>query len=255
MTSDNLHLYFILGVILFVAFALVLVAFFFKSQRALLQRELRNQQLAIAHREELIRASFAVQEEERQRIAADLHDEVGSKLSVLNLNLHRLAKVAGVDTSVVDDMRTLVTNTLATTRRISHDLMPPTLQQFGLSVALQELCDAIMGIEVQLDIEHDHSEERDSTTELQLYRVVQELIQNTLKHAEAERIHILLNRNPGELRLIYTDDGRGFDTSDERNLGGLGMKNLQNRLQAIQARYQFVSSPGEGMTLRVVHRP
>jgi len=258
LSTDNIYFMLGLGILAMLGLALTLVMFFFKSQKKLLQKQMQAQLMKITHQKELMFATFEVQEEERERIARDLHDEVGAKLSVLFLNLHQLSK-GDVDSDntkeVIKDMHDLVNNTIATTRRISHDLMPPTLENFGLSVALSELCESIRKggkLKVNIEVKEETALAHNKIADLHLFRVVQELINNSLKHAEADTITIKLWINAEQLKLEYKDNGKGFDMSADAHKKGLGMKNLENRLNMINAEFKVSSAPGQGMKVNIL---
>ncbi|MGK0364008.1 MAG: signal transduction histidine kinase [Saprospiraceae bacterium] len=259
-STDNVYLMIALGILAMLGLALTLVMFFFKSQKKLLQRQMQAQQMKITHQRELMFATFEVQEEERERIARDLHDEVGAKLSVLFLNLHQLGKddIEKSNTKeVIKDMHDLVNNTIATTRRISHDLMPPTLENFGLSVALSELCESIRKggkISVNIEVEEETALAHNKIADLHLFRVVQELINNSLKHAEADAISIKLWTTGAKLKLEYKDNGKGFDLNADAHQKGLGMKNIENRLNMIEADFKVSSIPGKGMKVNILRK-
>lgn len=260
LSTDNVYLMMAIGILAMLGLALTLVMFFFKSQKKLLQKQMQAQQMQIKHQKELMFATFEVQEEERERIARDLHDEVGAKLSVLFLNLHQLGKGDAEKSNskeVIKDMYDLVNNTIATTRRISHDLMPPTLENFGLSVALSELGESIEKggeIKVNIDVEEKEALAHNKIADLHLFRVIQELINNSLKHAEADTISIKLWTEETELRLEYKDNGKGFDKNAAAHKKGLGMKNLENRLNMIEADFEVTTAPGAGMKVNILRK-
>lgn len=257
LQTDNIYLMLLTGILAMLGLAFTLVMFFFKYQKTLLQKQMQNQKLKLQHQEELMFATFEVQEEERERIARDLHDEVGAKLSVLYLNLYQLEKgqISGEGANeVIKEMHNLVNNTIATTRRISHDLMPPTLENFGLSVALTELGESIQKggkINVNVEVEEETALKHNKIADLHLFRVVQELINNSLKHSEADTISIKLIVDENSLKLDYKDNGKGFDLDANAHKKGLGMKNLENRLNMIKATFEVFSAPGQGMCVQV----
>lgn len=257
-STDNIYLMMAIGILSMLGLAVTLVMFFFKSQKNLLQKQMQAQQMKIRHQKELMFATFEVQEEERNRIARDLHDEVGAKLSVLFLNLHQLSKENNETSNakeVIRDMHDLVNNTIATTRRISHDLMPPTLENFGLSTALSELCEGIRKggqVEVDIEVEETIALAHNKTADLHLFRVIQELINNSLKHAEADTISIRLRITEQKLRLEYKDNGKGFDMNAAAHKKGLGMKNLENRLNMIEADFKVNSALGKGIKVNIL---
>ncbi len=238
-------------IMLLLAFAFVLLAGF--SQRRILKEKMNAQALEIEHREELLHSTILTQEEERRRIAKDLHDDLGSKLNVLKLNLYQFKKYSDNSPAfleVMDEVKSLLNTTIGTTRRISHELLPPTLQDFGLPTALEELCDGFSRtgtIDIDLDLEDSDLRLPEVNSELQLFRVVQELINNSIRHGAAQNIALSLRQNPQSFQLHYQDDGKGFDVKKLEERKGLGLKNIDSRLHMIGASIRYESAPGEGV--------
>lgn len=240
-----------LGILIMVALSLIMVAFAGKAQRRILQQRMDTQALELRYQQELVQKNLQTQEEERQRIAAHLHDDIGSKLGVLHLAFHRLIRLPAPSEehdqmkAEIDD---LIANALGRVRAISHELLPPTLEDFGLIEALKELCDHIRktgALDVQLQTELERADTGDAATELHLFRIVQELCNNTLKYAQADRIIIQLQRRAGKKQLLYSDNGRGFDP-DTVVRKGLGLKNLESRAKMIGAELNIQTAPGKG---------
>ena len=237
-----------IGIMLLLALAFVL--FFNFSQGKLRREQLKAQAAKLAHQEELLHSNILTQEEERARIAKDLHDEVGSKLNVLHLYLHQLRRKAPEAQSSIQDMLSVINDTIHTTRRISHDLLPPTLASFGLQVAIEELCERLEQahtLAITFTAEGERPAGIAPIVELNLFRILSELLSNTLKYAQASQIHIHLWQQPGQLVLHYRDDGRGFDPADPANQKGLGMQNIQSRLQMVAGQLDLQSAPGKGV--------
>ncbi len=240
-----------IGILIMVALALSLVWFSNRAQKQILRQQMHNQQIELQYQQELIQKNLLVQEEERRRIASDLHDEIGSKLNVLHLNMHRLRKMEpqtdGFD-ETVEDINGLISNTIDATRRISHELMPPTLEDFGLIEALKELGQHVSqsgAAEVDFSSEVARAAIGDANTELNLFRVFQELISNSLRHGKADRIHIRIASAGECIEFHYQDNGKGFDVK-ETGKKGLGLRNIESRLRIVGAAYQANSKPGEG---------
>lgn len=235
--------------------AMAFVLFFSFSQNKLRKEQLKAQQTKLEYQEKLLHSTLQTQEEERSRIAKDLHDEVGSKLNVMNLFLHQLSKKAPEASGSIAEMKEVLNDTLQTSRRISHDLLPPTLEKFGLTVAIEEVAERLSQSD-QLQVEFESSGQRpqppNNMLEIHLFRVLQELINNTLKYAGASRIYIQLTQSEAETRLLYQDDGVGFDPHSMSSQKGLGMKNIESRLQMIGGHYQLHTAPGQGVKVEVV---
>ncbi|MBC7773997.1 MAG: sensor histidine kinase, partial [Phycisphaerae bacterium] len=195
-----------------------------------------------------------VQDEERQRIAAQLHDDICSKLGVLHLSFHRLRRIEVVNEQYLEmckEINDLIANTLETTRRISHELVPPTLEDFGLLEALNELCEQIRktgAVDIRLEYNVTRADLRDVATELNLFRIVQELANNSLKYAEASIIGLQLIKDDKEIRLHYSDNGKGFDF-EKKDTKGLGLKNIKNRAKIIGTQCEINTAPGQGFEI------
>ena len=244
------------GILIMIALALVVVAYTGRAQRRMLLQRMQAQAAELRHQEELVRHNLATQEEERKRIASNLHDDIGSKLGVLHLTFHRLRRTDAANDqygAMCEEIDGLIATTLDTTRRISHELLPPTLEDFGLLEALQELCESIRktgALEVQLDIDLERSDLGGADTELHLFRIVQELCNNTLKYAQADHIFIKLGKTNRGKQLSYRDDGQGFDP-DKIKSRGLGMKNLESRAKTIGGAWHIRTAPGQGFEASV----
>ncbi len=240
-----------IGILIMVALALVMVSYANRAQRRILTQHMEAQAAELRHQQDLLQRNMIVQEEERQRIAAQLHDDIGSKLGVLHLTFHRLRRTEAQSEQygpMCEEITGLIARTLDTTRRISHELLPPTLEDFGLLEALQEFCEGIRktgAVEMQLEHSVSRTDLRDATTELNLFRIVQELTSNTLKYANARLITVQLHKNEGKVQLRYCDNGQGFDLENTRSKG-LGLKNLENRVRIIAGDWKINTRPGQG---------
>jgi len=240
-----------IGILIMVALALAFVWYFNRAQKQILRQQMYNQQLELHHQQDLLQKNLLVQEEERRRIASDLHDEISSKLNVLHLNVHRLRKMEPQShdyDQTVDDINSLISNALDTTRRISHELMPPTLEDFGLIEAVKELGQHVSqsgAAQIRFESEATREDIGDATTELNLFRIIQELISNSLRHGKATQIDVRFLRHDHGIELNYRDNGKGFDLAQTEKKG-LGLRNIESRVRIIGASFQVNSNPGKG---------
>jgi signal transduction histidine kinase len=240
------------GIVIMLGLTLTIIVFFIRSQRKMFEKQMQLQRLELTHKEQLLYSTITTQEEERKRIAKDLHDEVGSKLNVIHLNLFRLKKVASTPelATTVTEIFTVINEAINTTRRIAHDLLPPTLESFGLKEAIKELCDSYLNVEgVTFRFEVMQHEDRkiDKVVEVNIFRVIQELVSNSLKHAAASEISIRLALSSSALRLEYRDNGKGFDNTLLKRKHGLGMYNIDSRMSMIKATFHLESQPNKGV--------
>ncbi len=216
----------------------------------------------MAQQKELMNAIIQSQEIERKRIGQDLHDEVGGSLSNLRMLFNRLDNSSTDRAEIekaVDSYKQLIDKIIQNVRNISHNLSPPALALFGFTAALEELSDSINngnGSFLSI-INHAEtiSEQLPYTASLSLIRILQELISNTLKHAEAKQIGISIFMDYGLLTIHYTDDGKGFDNDDNTLKKGMGMQNIESRISMINATYRIKTAPGQGFSMFILINP
>lgn len=181
------------------------------------------------------------QEEERQRIASDLHDKLGSILGMVKLHFSAVEEKIDIlrddNRKQYDKASQLLDEANVELRNISHDLMSGVLAKFGLIPALLDLKDKIEATgTVNVSVENQGVKNQLSRDqELQLYRIFQELMSNTLKHAKAKNIIILLKVENSQFSATYQDDGIGFDFEEAKKRGGMGLKNIEARVQRLNA--------------------
>ncbi|MDX5419021.1 MAG: sensor histidine kinase [Hymenobacteraceae bacterium] len=252
-------LFIITPVLLVLAIGIIL--FVFMYQRRMLQHQEHLRQLQEARQRQLLDAALEAQEAERRRVARDLHDEVGGMLALVRLNIGQVAlKAKGNEAAVETANRSkqLLDEAINSVRRISHDLLPVVLDKMGLAQSIKSLAHSIppeSGLEVQFT--HNLEKERlDVRRELLLFRILQELLNNSLKYAEASLITVDLHRADGHLKLSYTDNGKGFDfdatQQNSNGSAGLGLKNLQSRVDLLDGSLYYFSGVGTGIKADIV---
>ncbi len=234
------------AVLAMTALAILVIVIFRLAIRRVLQERERMRQAEIEHHQKLLYNSINTQERERKRIAADLHDELSSRLSILKLNLHKLAQDGD---TIPEEVSTLVDDTLKLSRNIAHDLYPPLLAELGLAETLR---DYLIPVQKQIDTEL-HIQQHNltgATLALQLLRISQEIIQNVLKHARATRLSLYLRTSDRCTALLIRDDGIGFTPSE--TITGLGLGNIESRVQLLKGHYRIKSFPGRGTSTLIV---
>jgi signal transduction histidine kinase len=200
-----------------------------------------------------VRRVVEAQELERARLARELHDETGQALTSILLGLKSLEdRAAGEDDrAAVAELRELVVSTLQDVRRLAVELRPAALDDFGLVPAIERLRDIVEdqgGISV--DVQSELSGARlPASAETALYRIVQEAFTNVLKHADASRVTVSLNRRDDTVALVVHDDGKGFDPSNARD-GSLGLVGMRERVALLGGRLTIESSEGAGTMLK-----
>lgn len=187
------------------------------------------------------------QEEERKRFAEDMHDDLGPILSCIKLYSNLLIsndKSEEEKVTYSNSLLSLTDNAINTTRAISQNLMPNLLFDFGLNTALQNFITTINNLKsIFIHYESNLEIRLDSVTEIVLYRVLTELINNTLKHAKASKISLFINYSNSLLSVKYNDDGKGFSSENSKKLS-MGLNNIKSRLKSINAYYQLKNTHG-----------
>lgn len=206
---------------------------------------IRQQRRNLALQKANILAEIKAMEKERSRIAADLHDELGPVLSVIKFKVDLASQHAHPEKEQLDSASVQLDEMIARMREISNDLMPSTLLRKGLLVAVEEFISKIKSVS-PLAIEFDHPATIAIPEHfmIHLYRVLQEVIHNTVKHAKASRMEIRMELLPGKLRLLCRDDGQGFDTTLPGT--GMGLLSLRNRTELLGGTMTTESKLGKG---------
>ncbi|MEZ4905820.1 MAG: sensor histidine kinase [Spirosomataceae bacterium] len=193
------------------------------------------------------------QEEERSRMAKDLHDGLGSMLSGIKLNLsamHQHFIVHLNEAQLFEKALTQLDSAIAEMRRVAHNMMPEALLKFGLHEAIQDYCDSINQnslLRMQFTAICD-GKTLDTTIQKVLYRIFQELTTNAIKHAEAKTIFIQINHHDRGITLTVEDDGKGFDAANKE---GAGLKNVKSRVDYLQGSLEIDSTLGSGTSITV----
>ncbi len=200
------------------------------------------------------RAMLEAEEKERSRIAKDLHDGLGQLLSTAKLN------VAGLEDEVNDEDKILVQNSMNLideavneVRTISHNMMPATLMEYGLVSAIASFTGTINESKALLvHFNYKGMDNRlEESKEIALYRVVQEILNNIIKYAKADKINIVLNRINNKVHLLISDNGKGFDVATIHQSKGIGWRNVFSRVSMINGEINIVSAEGKGTDITI----
>ena len=199
-----------------------------------------------------LRRVVRAQEDERRRLARELHDETGQALTSILLGLKSLEDLDDVAAlgQGVAALRERVVATLQDVRRLAVELRPAALDDFGLEAALERLTAGFAeqtGLKVELEsrLQDDRLPEEVETV---LYRIVQEALTNIVKHAQASRVSIVITQKPGAVGAVIEDDGRGFDP-DQSVDGGIGLIGMRERVALLDGSMTIEAAPGKGTTL------
>jgi signal transduction histidine kinase len=227
--------------------AIGLVVFIVFHQRRVIRYQTALQKMEEEQQKILLNASIRWQEEERQRIAADLHDDAGPLLATARLYLNENLLKQDINTQLqgIYNAKQIIDDTIQLIRNISHSLMPPTLKNFGLESAINDLFQKISGtgsINASCRF-HDYRQRLRPEQELLIFRVVQELVNNILKHSNSSFIHLTQNYSEDKFYLRIHHDGRGITQQDFEKMNksslGLGLKNIQSRIKVLHGDINF----------------
>jgi signal transduction histidine kinase len=201
------------------------------------------------------------EEKERKRFAKDLHDGLGPLLSSVKMSVSSLAQMKHDDASreIVENTELVINEAIKSLKEISDNLSPHILNNFGLIRALNNFINKINVTKtIRINLASDLKEERfDSNVEVVLYRVICELINNTIKHAQAKKIDISLAKDEEYLTIVYKDDGKGFDVAkviEQPASGGMGFSNIYSRINSLKGEINIVSEHKKGtlVTIKVL---
>jgi two-component system, NarL family, sensor kinase len=203
-----------------------------------------------------IDAMLKGQEEERSRIAKDLHDGLGGMLSGTKLsfiNMKENLVLTPENATQFDKSLSMLDNTIVDLRKVAHNLMPEALVKFGLDEAVKDFCSSIQSSSSLKVVYQQVGEKRKltNTAEVFTYRIIQELVNNAVKHAKAKQIIVQLNINTHKLSITVEDDGKGFDINTLANSKGAGMDNIKYRVQYFNGTLDIVTAPGSGTSVNI----
>ncbi|MFM7710565.1 MAG: sensor histidine kinase [Ferruginibacter sp.] len=242
-----------IGTLGMLTLAVAIIVFVIFHQRKVIRYQMDVKKLEAEKQQVLLNASIRFQEEERQRIAADLHDDAGPLLATarlyLNENLVNQEKAQQLQSII--SAKQIIDDAILLIRNISHSLMPPTLKNFGLESATSDLFQKISGsgaINASARF-HDYRERLAVEQELLVFRVIQELVNNVLKHSHAGFIHLTQNASGNNLYFRIHHDGKGITQADFERLNhqsqGLGLKNIASRINVLGGLIFFEIDPSQ----------
>lgn len=226
-------------VVLIFTIILFVVKIMHAGYKRMTEANLREAETRLEHQKKLMETNLEAQEKERGRIAADLHDSLIGKLTLI-----RMKSQIGAP---MPEIEGLLGESITEARRISHDLTPPLLE-FSRA---EELIENVLNPwreKMDIDFYSDVREAEDLTPDIkiQLLRVAQELLTNIIKHAGATQVKVAFRHTANGVVLSVSDNGKGFDTKQLKK--GLGLNSLEFRMQYLNARYKVRSSVGKGTT-------
>jgi signal transduction histidine kinase len=237
-----------LAILIAVSF-LALILIFFIINLMVNQRKIRKLQKT------LISAEIITLENERKRFSQDLHDEIGPNLSTVLLYTNIIETTDQENTEIREKMEEILKNTLQLVRSISKNVIPKYIQEQGLEVSLQNMIGnfnlALNGKTEVVFIAESLPTGLNEFENLNIYRIIQESINNAIKHAEAKEIRVSISNSGNKTAVVISDNGKGFDYSlakvnDPKSTAGIGLKNIQNRVIFLGGQLNIYSQKGKG---------
>ncbi|MDP4148082.1 MAG: histidine kinase [Bacteroidota bacterium] len=226
----------------------------YKQKQRLQQQRIRelekDRQLVV------VDAILKGQEEERIRLARDLHDGLGGLLSGVKFSLSNMKNnllITPENMAVFERSLDMLDSSIKELRRVAHNMMPEMLTKYGLDEALKEYCHSINHAKLLTVTYQSHgmSKRLDQSTEIIIYRIVQELLNNILKHAGATDVFVQLIREESRLSVVVEDNGKGFDANLPENKEGAGLVNVRSRVDYLKGRLAIHAEPGKGTLINI----
>lgn len=232
------------------------------------QRKLRDQQTVKSLKQqqqiEMAGALMQGEERERQRLARDLHDGLGGMLAGIKINLSEIASgetpghpsasaghpPASENPALQKIIRQL-DNSVKELRHIAHNLMPESLIRSGLEVALRDLCETLGNGHTKVELQMMNIGDIAKQTQLIIYRIIQELLANVLKHAKASEVFVQCSQSENIFYITVEDDGVGIDRQTPSPSKGIGLENIRRRVEFLNGRLEIDSTPGRGTIVNI----
>jgi signal transduction histidine kinase len=226
-----------------------------KNTAKVLYLEEQIRQLEVTRKKELFEATLKAQEEERLRIGQNLHDDLGNLLASLKLTIDMLL-YEYLDQAAFDVFKAtckmFIDEIISNIRRVSHNLSPASLELYGLQAAVEDMVETFNKTRIlEISLQNEAGEALNNiqqSTALSLFRVLEELLTNTIKHAQAKKVLISFSSGSHSLIILYKDDGKGMESIKSN---GMGLINIKNRLHFINASYVITTAPGEGFIMEI----
>lgn len=235
---------------IFIALLGVFYLFISAKKKKIIQNQIQTLQLEMDHQKHMLKAALESQENERRQIAKELQDDIGMMLMTMRVNLNNQSS------GPWQELTQLVDKTHESIRKMTWDLMPITIENFGLIQSTQEMCERLSSNTLRITFhEVGHRISLDKDQELLLYRIAQEAITNAIKHSNAAEIDVRYQWDNQSLTLQIIDDGLGFDfpTINNRIAGrhGLGLYNMENRVDLLGGELSFTKNNPSGTVVSV----
>ncbi len=224
------------------------------------KQNLQQQKITELETQQQLMATEAVlkgEEQERTRLAKDLHDGLGGMLSGIKYSFNTMKGnmvMTPDNAQAFERSMDMLDSSIKEMRRVAHNMMPEALVKFGLNTALKDFCNEIQqsgALQISYQSIGMENADIDQTVSITIYRIVQELINNTMKHAAAKNAIVQVTNSNGQLSITVEDDGKGFDTSILNKSKGIGWSNIQNRIEFLKGKLDVQSLEEKGTSIHI----
>jgi len=227
-------------------FAIFFAGFIVFHNKKMIQNKDEVQRLELEKAKKILVDSIQIQEEERSRIGTDIHDDLGPTMSAIKLKINNISPEKPASEKDISQLKMMIAETIKSIRSLSHSLYPNTLEKYGLKIALEEMANRINSDELHIITKIDPSiDSLDFYTQINIYRILQEFCNNSIKYGNCSLITIAVRTPEGKIIITAFDDGVGFDTADNSN-HGIGIRNMEMRANAINFDFELTSAVGDG---------
>ena len=218
------------------AFFVVTILGYYRKKKALQLQKLKD--------------DFHFLDKEKERIAYDLHDDVGASLSAIKFRLQMLPATDEKSLLIIEDSEALIDEVMEKLKRISLNMMPRILERLGLDEALQDII-SILTYPTSIEVHYAYSVEIGKEQSLHIYRIAQEVLNNIVKHSKADHISFTINQIKNKILLHISDNGIGFHPQAAMKNSGHGLRNIAARVGFLNAKLYLTSSPGNGTDYKI----
>jgi len=219
-----------------------------------MERKAKFKNLDVFPKKDQLEAVISTLESERKKIAQDLHDDISSKLNVISLNC-QLLKIPNLSEKEIEEISKNIieytSKALSSSKKMTYSLLPPVLERFGLHAGIEELCTEIIN-SAAVDIQYTNTikfDFKDNERHIHVFRILQELLANSIQHGKATLISILFDEINGKKTCTYTDNGIGFDLKEIENHKGFGIKNMVSRVIILEGSLTIESQMNGGISV------
>lgn len=231
----------------------IAILFYFFNQNNRLKEKNKLKDIESKVQQNIINATLDGQEIERKKIAGVLHDSISAQLSSAGLHLSAFSATTNSDSEEIAKTRAILKEAHDKVRDLSHELLPTLLAKFGLLYALQDLCEKNSNSLIEFDYQSNipNKTRYNEEYEMKVYFIITELLNNILKHSEADSAALTVNESNHHLEITIEDNGKGFETNKSVNSEGFGLTQIRARITNMKGKFIIDSKPGNGTIIRI----